>query len=88
MNVLLLIKQPFPYGSAYSTRARAITDALLSLGHSVLVVCSAGGDAAGDHAYLDARPNVSRVVVSERRGILQSVTEAKEYGAKVEELLA
>ena len=88
MNVLFLIKQPFPYGSAYSTRARAITDALLSLGHSVLVVCSAGGDAAGDRAYLDARPNVSRVVVSEGRGILQSVAEAKEYGAKVAELLA
>lgn len=87
MNVLLLTKQPYPYGSAYSTRARAITDMLISLGCTVTTVCCATGNIAEDKAYLDVRPGVSRVVVPEKAGIIQSVVEAREYGLKVSELL-
>ena len=88
MNVLLLTKQPYPYGSAYSTRARAIADALLLLDNSVTVVCSAGDNTNVGSSYFNTHPGVSRIVVPEGRGILQSVAEAREYGKTVARLLA
>lgn len=88
MRILLLTKQPFPYGSAYSTRARAITDMLCAFDNEVTVVCSMGGSTFADCAYLDAHPSVSRHVVSERQGVLQGIVEVNAYGKKVGKLLA
>lgn len=88
MKVLILTKQPYPYGSAYSTRSRAITDALIALGHTVTVFCSSGGDNDTDRCYFDTHPGVSRIIISEKKGIFQSFAETNEYVAEVTKFLA
>lgn len=88
MKILFLTKQPYPYGSAYSTRSRAITDALTALGHTVTVFCSSGGDNDTDRRYFDTHPRVSRVIISEKKGAFQSFAETNEYVAEVTKFLA
>lgn len=87
MKILLLIKQPFPYGAAYSMRARALANIFCSLGHTVTVVCSAGGESENERLYFEGHQNVSRVIVPERNGIIQTIVEAREYCRVVERLI-
>lgn len=87
MKILLLIKQPYPYGAAYSTRARALASTFCDLGHTVTVVCSAGGESEKERLYFEKNPNISRIIISERQGLIQTLIEAREYGRAVEKLL-
>lgn len=87
MKILLLIKQPYPYGAAYSTRARALASIFCALGYTVTVVCSAGGESEKEHAYFESHPDISRVIIPERNGSIQVLIEAWEYGRAVERLI-
>lgn len=85
MNILVLTKAAFPFGSAYSTRMRAVVDALLEHGHAVTIVCAFSNDSANSKQYLRSRNKLTRVVFKQsKNGLLGKLKRAAEYAKFVE----
>ncbi|MEF2655363.1 MAG: glycosyltransferase family 4 protein [Eggerthellaceae bacterium] len=89
MNVLILTKAPFPFGTAYSTRIRAFSDALLSKGVHVTVLGYPCGESANVDNYFKARSLMTFCECeNESRGFIAKLARAKKYAKFVDDVMA
>ena len=51
MNILFVMNTPFPYGHAFSSRARSFVKMFVSLNYKVYIICPYGPDNDGKQNF-------------------------------------